>query len=345
MPPDPPFASETRSGTRPVLDEYRELQETNDRLVEAAVQAAAHARDQREANERLVLAVLRAHEHAADQCEANERLAVAATRAHEEADVALGAQRCAEDDATVNRDTATELRALAEDRERIIGIVGHDLRTPLTTVVLAAGRLARSARLSAEDAEMARRIIASGTRMADMVSDLLEFTRTRLGGGFHLTLRPCDLGQLCRGIVDELRLASSVTIECTSVGDLNGSLDGGRVSEALSNLTGNAVDHATPGTTVRVAASGDGDAVLAEVTNRGDTISADAIPEIFKAFHRGESAAYRGGGHLGLGLYIASEIARAHGGTLTVRSADGTTTFALRLPRAAPDGRPVSTPV
>jgi signal transduction histidine kinase len=342
MPPD--TRPEARSGTRPALDEIRELEETNERLVRAAVEAAAHAHDQREANECLVLAVLRAHEHAADQCEANELLTVAATRAHEEADVALGAQRCAEDDATANRDTATELRAMAEGRERLIGIVGHDLRSPLTTVVLAAGRLARSDRLTPEDAELTRRIITSGTRMSAMVSDLVEFTRTRLGGGFHLTLRTCNLGQLCRGIVDELRIASSVTIECISVGDLNGRLDGGRISEALSNLTSNAVDHATPGTTVRIAATEDGDSVLAEVTNRGDTISAEAIPEIFKAFHRGDSAAYRGGGHLGLGLYIASEIARAHRGTLTVRSADGTTTFALRLPRGVPDEHTANAP-
>jgi signal transduction histidine kinase len=333
MPPDPRFPHETRNGPRPVLDELHELEETNERLVEAAVHAAVRASDQREANECLVLAVLRAHEHAADQREANEFLTVAATRAHDAADVALGAQRFAEEDALVNRETATELRATAEDRERLIGIVGHDLKNPLTTVVLAAGRLVRSGNLTAGDAEMAKRIVTSGTRMSAMVSELVEFTRTRLGGGFHLTLRPCDLGQLCRGIVDELRIASSVTIECTSVGDLNGRLDGGRISEALSNLAGNALDHATPGTTVRVAATEDGDSVLAEVTNRGDTISAEAIPEIFKAFQRGDSAAYRGGGHLGLGLYIASEIARAHRGTLTVRSADGTTTFALRLPR------------
>jgi signal transduction histidine kinase len=343
MSPQVQFAHERPSGTDALLDEQRALLEANERLVLAVVHADEEAEAQREANERLALAVLRAEEEAEDRCEANAWLAVEAVRVHDEVDAALGAQQCAEEDASVHKARATELRATAEDRERLIGMVGHDLRSPLTAIVLAADRMIRRGRLGTEDAQIAARIVSSGQRMAAMVAELIEFTRVRLGGGLHPRPAPANLGAICRDITEELGITSPVEIQCTLAGDLAGSWDATRISEVVSNLACNAVAHATPGTVVRIDVHDVGDVVVAEVTNRGDCISAEEIGENFKAFHRGSSSSTdRGGVHLGLGLglglYIASEIVRSHGGTLAVRSADHTTTFALRLPRAVREG-------
>jgi signal transduction histidine kinase len=95
---------------------------------------------------------------------------------------------------------------------------------------------------------------------------------------------------------------------------------------------GNAVDYATAGTPILIHAREEAEAPLVEITNHGIAISPEELPQIFTAFRRGEAAASPSG-HLGLGLYIASEIVRAHGGTLEVRSREGTTSFTLQLPR------------
>ena len=116
------------------------------------------------------------------------------------------------------------------------------------------------------------------------------------------------------------------------------------MAEALSNITGNAIEHAAPGTPVVVRAHAEGGEVVVEISNRGSEIPADLLPIIFEPFQRGKgekSAA----GNLGLGLYIAKQIVLAGGGTLDARSADGTTTFVMRLPRQAAPARPASSRV
>jgi signal transduction histidine kinase len=266
------------------------------------------------------------------QREANEKLVLAGIRAHEELDDALGAQRRAEEDTSERRVREEELLATAEFRERMIGIIGHDLRNPLSTIVMACGLLIAHGDLTEADARLADRIVNSARRMTRMIGQLVEFTRARLGGGFELNLAPSNLGDVCRNIAEELRISSSAEIRETIEGNLGGTWDADRLAEVVSNIAANAVDHATPGTPVLIHAHDDGGAVVAEITNQGACIPPDLLPVIFKAF-RGEVKPNTG--HLGLGLYIASEIVRSHSGTLDVRSSDGTTTFRLRLPRVS----------
>jgi signal transduction histidine kinase len=266
-----------------------------------------------------------------DQREANAQMIHATIRAQELAVEAEAAKARAEE-------SERELRAVAEFREMFIGILGHDLRNPLNTMVMASGLLIAHGDLTDEDARLVNRITNSGQRMARMIGQLVEFTRARLGGGFELNLAPSDLGNVCRDIAEELRISSSAEIRQTIEGDLGGTWDADRLAEAVSNIAGNALDHATPGTPVLIHAHDDGGAVVAEITNQGACIPADVLPVIFKAFHRGRVKvnANTDSGHLGMGLYIASEIVRAHGGTVGVRSSDGVTTFTLRLPRVSP---------
>ena len=266
------------------------------------------------------------------QREANEKLVLAAIHADEEADEARGAQSRAQAEASALRAIEEELRATAEFRERLIGIIGHDLRNPLTAIVLSGKLLIVRGALTETDTQLVNRIVTSGQRMARMIAQLVEFTRVRLGGGFNLTLAPGHLGDICRNIADELCVSSSAEIQQTFEGDLSGTWDVDRLAQVVSNIAGNAVGHARPGTPVLIHAYDDGEAVVAEITNQGACIPPDLLPVIFQAFHRAEVNPDTNTEHLGLGLYIASEIVRAHRGTLTVQSADGTTTFMMRLP-------------
>lgn len=264
-----------------------------------------------------------------DQREANEHLLLASLRAREDADSSRDARESAEH-------AVEELRSVAEFRERLIGIVGHDLRNPLNTMLMASGLLLAHGQLSDADGRLVNRIVNSGQRMARMISQVLEFARARLGGGFSLLLARTDLGAVCQDIVDELRLSSSAEIRLTSAGDLAGSWDADRLAAVISNLAGNAIDHATPGTTIDIHVRGEDDAVIAEITNHGACISADDLLTIFDPFRRGHDDAKRSAGHMGLGLYISCEIVRSHTGSIKVRSSDGSTTFTVRLPRIPP---------
>ncbi len=261
------------------------------------------------------------------QREVSGELVLSSLRAQEEADAAVAREE--------------ELRAMGELRERLVGILGHDLRTPLNAMVMGAGVLIARGNLTEPDARVAALLLQSGRRMDRMISQLLDFTRVRMGGGLHLERRPNDLGEVCRGIAQEFELAAAVAVRCLTEGDLTGSFDADRISEAVSNIVGNAIEHARAGTQVALQASGVGDAVVIEVTNEGAPISDEVIPHIFEPFRRARQRKHSKTGNLGLGLYVANEVVRAHGGTIDARCANGSTTFTVRVPRwsSAPSSR------
>lgn len=263
------------------------------------------------------------------QREVNENLVLAGIRAQEETDVALEQKRTAEA-------LAADLAAAAEFRERLIGIIGHDLRNPLNAMVMAAELQLRRGNLNAEDEHLANRISVTGRRMARMISQLADFTRARLGGGFELSLRPSNLAAICEDIADELRISSSHEVVVSSEGDVEGTWDADRLSQVISNLASNAVSHATAGTPIYIRAHCEGPDVVVDVENQGQTIPAELVSVIFKPFHRANREEDAGSEHLGLGLYIAHEMARSHGGGLAVRSENGTTTFTLTVPSTPP---------
>ena len=259
--------------------------------------------------------------------EANQHMVSATIRAQEMTETVEAALVRSED-------SARELRAVAELRERFLGIVGHDLRNPLGAITMTADTLLHRGKLDERDQKAVSRIAASTGRMSRMILQLLDFTRARLGGGFPLDVRPTDLREVCRSVVDELGAAVRLEVD----GALTGTWDPDRLAEALSNIGANAVDYAKPGTTVVLKAHLEGAEVVVEIINQGEPISADVLPFIFEPFRQNRTDRSPAG-HLGLGLYIARQIVLASGGTLGARSVGGTTTFLMRLPRGAPAAR------
>ena len=268
-----------------------------------------------------------------EQRDANELLIIAALNAQRDAEEAHSGRIVAEDESDQLRAKAAELAEAAEFRERLLGIIGHDLRNPLQTIVVATELLQASRALPEKDQWLAQRIADSGRRMARMIDQLANFTQARLGGGFSLDLTLCDLAVICQDVVEELRLSSGVEILLIATGALEGRWDADRISEVLSNVIGNATSHAAAGTAVRVYARDEGSEVVVDIRNQGAPIPPAQLETIFSAFGRAQSARQRESGHLGLGLYISRQILLAHGGVLSVQSVEGNTTFSFRLPR------------
>jgi signal transduction histidine kinase len=224
----------------------------------------------------------------------------------------------------------------AHFREHFVGIVGHDLRNPLTAILTSAQLLLRHGGLSDRQARAITRIAHSAERMARMIGDLLDFTRSRLGGGFPIHPLRIDLRELSTAVIEELELAYPTrTVEFSARGDGWGTWDPDRMAQAVSNLVGNALQHSPEQSTVRVELLDEGDRIRLETTNAGPAIPAEVLPHIFEPGRRGTGGRGRKESTgLGLGLFIVEQIVLAHGGTIAVRSsAEEGTTFSVSLPR------------
>jgi signal transduction histidine kinase len=241
---------------------------------------------------------------------------------HEERASALAAE-------TLQRERLQEAARL---QELFMAVLGHDLRHPLATVRLGAQALAVQP-LPGDQRRLVEGVARAAERMRRLVADLLDFTRTRLGGGLPIEPREVDLRPLFGRVLDELRLAyPGRALTWMAAGDLAGRWDPDRIEQVLTNLVGNAVEHGAAAAPIRVAARGEPGGVTIEVANRGPPIPEALQPVIFDAFRRVEQPH---GDGLGLGLYIVDQIARAHGGSVAVRSSDDETVFTVRLPRRA----------
>ena len=239
-------------------------------------------------------------------------------------------------DITEKKRAMVEAAETVRFREHFLAIVGHDLRNPLTAITTAAQLLLRHGGLSDREARTVSRIAASSERMARMIGDLLDFTRSRLGGGFPVQTRRMDLRELCESVIEELELAyPERTIEFESRGDAWGNWDPDRIAQVVSNLVGNALQHSPASGTVRVDVRDEGDRVLLETSNAGPPIPSEVLPHLFESGRRGPPGRGRKeSSGLGLGLYIVQQIVLAHGGTISVRtSAEEGTTFTVSLPR------------
>lgn len=215
-------------------------------------------------------------------------------------------------------------------RDQFIAVLGHDLRSPLSAIFMSAGLMARGG----DAAKMAAQILRSGERMARMVDDLLDLTRTRLGSGIPITPLQMDLDAVCRAVVSELQAVHpDRRMEYQSEGDLRGKWDSGRLGQVLSNLLGNALQHGELESPIRVAARGSPEGVEMEVHNEGTPIPPALLANIFEPMvsHARPNEGMKST-NVGLGLHIAREIVLAHGGTITVTSTVEGTTFSVRLP-------------
>jgi len=229
--------------------------------------------------------------------------------------------------------------ALAEAlafRERMMGILGHDLRNPLSAVRVLSSLLLRREDLGESARGQVAEIERAARRMTEMIGTLLDFSESRYKGTMPVAPVPMDLGEVARAAVGEIFVANpDREIELSSRGDLRGRWDQARMAQVVSNLVANAITHGAPDEPVRVSLHGEGDEVRLEVRNGGLPIPPELLPVLFEPFRRGsatgDSSHARG---LGLGLYIAKQIVAAHGGEIGVRStAERETVFEVRLPR------------
>lgn len=221
-------------------------------------------------------------------------------------------------------------RDTAELREQFIAVLGHDLRNPLAAIVGAA-RLLRRENLSSKGVQVTELMEASVDRMAGLIDDVMDFARGRLGSGIGLHRQSGPLEPVLRQVVGELEASHPSRAFLLEV-DVPEPIafDPGRLAQLVSNLLGNALTHGDPKSSIRVhAAVADGSLEL-WVANGGAPIPPAALPRLFQPFFRGEVRASQQG--LGLGLHIASEIAKAHGGALSVASDAVETRFTLRMP-------------
>jgi len=169
--------------------------------------------------------------------------------------------------------------------------------------------------------------------MGRIIDDLLTYTRTRLGTGIPIAPRPADVRDVTRKVVEELAAAHpGVLVEVSAEGNSVGEWDPDRLEQVVSNLVSNAIDHGEEGYPVQVSLRDEGEVVVVDVVNRGE-MPQQVIEHAFEAFQRGPEQTGRKASGLGLGLYIAREIVRRHGGDIAVRSDQGATCIALRLPR------------
>jgi signal transduction histidine kinase len=225
--------------------------------------------------------------------------------------------------------------ARSQLQEQFIAVLGHDLRSPLNAVRTGARFMLEKGAMDADVRRSAEIIDRGATRMAGLIDDVLDFARGRLGGG--LDVQPvvtAVLPETIAHVVTEVSMASpGRAIESTLRFDGPVRCDPRRVSQLLTNLLANALAHGDPAGPVRVVATGRGGGLELMVSNTGRAIGPATRRRLFQPFARAADGAGRAG--LGLGLYIACEIAKAHGGSLDVASDDTETRFTLRVPAAA----------
>ncbi|HSR98420.1 MAG TPA: ATP-binding protein [Kofleriaceae bacterium] len=227
----------------------------------------------------------------------------------------------------------TRLDERGQLRDRLIGIVSHDLRNPINTIMLGASALLGLETLDPYAKKTVTRIMSAAGRAGRLVSDLLDYTQASLGGGIHVQHGPAVLGTIVRGVVDELA-ATDRCFEVIEIGDTTAQLDADRIAQVVGNLLSNAVSYREPGTAIQIAIGGDEGWVTMAVHNTGPVIPTERMADIFQPMTQLTLGTGRAERSVGLGLYIVEAIVTAHAGTIAVTSTitEGTT-FAVRLPR------------
>jgi len=232
---------------------------------------------------------------------------------------------------TRSSQSLAEERRAAELREQFIAVLGHDLRNPLAAIQGGMRVLEKTA-LEAKASQVVGLVNSSVGRMAGLIDNVMDLARGRLGGGLALNRSTDPIEPVLRQVILELETAyPSQIIEASFQLDHPVECDPVRIGQLVSNLVANAMTHGASGAPVIVRASSTPETFEVSVSNSGEPISPAAMAKLFLPFERGSVRPNQQG--LGLGLYIASEIAKAHGGALTVDSTAERTIFAFRMPQ------------
>ena len=225
-----------------------------------------------------------------------------------------------------------DAREAADLREQFVAILAHDLRNPLASIDAGVNLLLRR-KPDEKTLAVGEHMQNSVKRMASLIDDTLDFAKGRLGGGFLLERDPdAPLLDHLEQVIGEFRAVSEIPIETRIAFTRSINCDPKRVAQIVSNLVANALKHGAADRPIRISASTDEGGLEITVANEGDPIDPLVLPKLFQPFFRGNGRSSNQG--LGLGLYIASEIARAHGGNIDVTSSKEETRFTLRVPSA-----------
>jgi signal transduction histidine kinase len=233
---------------------------------------------------------------------------------------------------------------LEHSKEMFLAILGHDLRTPLGAVIMSAEFMLETKELQEPHLSLTRRIGSSSRRMERLIGDLLDFTRSRLGGGIPIDRATMSMDKAVHDVIDEISAAHPTrSFKIDARTGQHGEWDCARISQALTNIVVNAIEHGAAGTVITATVEGEEMETCVAVHNRGTLISPERLNGIFNPMKKSDTGSTGSNGsqaNLGLGLYIAERIVHAHNGRIDVASseADGTT-FTMRLPRvgSSPD--------
>ena len=227
--------------------------------------------------------------------------------------------------------TILEQRQEAELREQFLAILGHDLRNPLSSIISGVRILSREAH-GEKSEKVLQGMRASSARMSELISNMMDFARVRLGDGIGLDQQPhTDMDDQIEQVISEISNTHPGADFIVDL-DLEGPItcDASRIMQVLSNLIGNAVTHGPPGEPIHIRGARNGNELKISVSNSGKEIPADARENLFQPFFKGKPQASPQG--LGLGLYISAQIVEAHGGEIKVLSDDAATQFEITLP-------------
>lgn len=227
---------------------------------------------------------------------------------------------------------------VAQSREMVVGILSHDLRSPLQAIALSTELSLHMGQLNERQTMLSKKVLECTHRMSALINDLLDVTRARFGAGLPVVRAMMNMGIVAEQIVNEVRVVHPHrTIELSMSGVLVGEWDKARIGQIFSNLLNNAMQYGSHSAPVRVGLKGDPKVVTLTVGNDGVPIPAEKIKMIFDPLTRAvtDQDVMPTSGNLGLGLYITKEVVLAHGGTIEVTSLemDGTI-FTARFPRS-----------
>ena len=234
-------------------------------------------------------------------------------------------------DQAISESLTRYTHSIGQTKERFLAILGHDLRTPIGAILMSAQFMADTGDRSEDEMKLVKTIERSARRMKEMVSDLLDFARTRFGDTIPVDPREMDIGRMLREVVSEVGASHPTSKPQLEIsGSLRGKWDYERLTQAVTNLVSNAVDHGSESGPIKIAARGSDREVVITVHNEGPAIPRDRLDRIFEAGTTSDPDRR----HLGLGLYIVDRIVAAHGGTIDVKSSEGEgTAFTVRLPK------------